>query len=410
MKKLLPYIILSGVLLIFNLFIVNAQINGVRVLMKDIYSNQKQNTLYDSIISEQECVSSIHNKDIFRMMHEGQINSPPIIKSIKTWNDAPHSGFTSLVRFQGKFFCVFREGLAHIGTEENLGKIRVIVSEDGNNWKSAALIREYKIDLRNPKLSVMPDGKLMIVCGGSGYCGTTLMEWHSRVMYSVDGENWTKPIRVKGIPLNNWIFGITWLGDTGFVVPRICKSDPATGRLLHNNTGLILFRTKDGLNYDQVSSLISSPVIECHEGGGCGEASIKFKDDSTMLIIVRLAEKGMLLFSKPPYQDFNEVEIKHSLGGASLHHFKDDLWLVGTRENVYERPEGREDTATILLLVDEQGNFKRLFEFPSGGDTSYPGIVIYDGKLWFTYYSSHEGRSAIYFSIIPFHEISKQIY
>ena len=33
---------------------------------------------------------------------------------------------------------------------------------------------------------------------------------------------------------------------------------------------------------------------------------------------------------------------------------------------------------------------------PSGGDTSYAGLVWHDGLLWVSYYSSHEGKSSIY--------------
>ena len=33
---------------------------------------------------------------------------------------------------------------------------------------------------------------------------------------------------------------------------------------------------------------------------------------------------------------------------------------------------------------------------PSAGDSSYPGLVWHDGLLWVSYYSSHEGKSAIY--------------
>ena len=33
---------------------------------------------------------------------------------------------------------------------------------------------------------------------------------------------------------------------------------------------------------------------------------------------------------------------------------------------------------------------------PSGGDTSYPGLVWHDGLLWVSYYASHEGKTSIY--------------
>ncbi|OQB35591.1 MAG: hypothetical protein BWY09_02248 [Candidatus Hydrogenedentes bacterium ADurb.Bin179] len=37
-----------------------------------------------------------------------------------------------------------------------------------------------------------------------------------------------------------------------------------------------------------------------------------------------------------------------------------------------------------------------VLELPSGGDTSYPGLVWYDGLLWVSYYASHEGKTSIY--------------
>jgi hypothetical protein len=39
---------------------------------------------------------------------------------------------------------------------------------------------------------------------------------------------------------------------------------------------------------------------------------------------------------------------------------------------------------------------------PSGGDCSYPGLAFFGGRLWVSYYSSHEGRTAIYLAIVRF--------
>ncbi|MET8233218.1 hypothetical protein ABZS77_21380 [Micromonospora sp. NPDC005298] len=33
---------------------------------------------------------------------------------------------------------------------------------------------------------------------------------------------------------------------------------------------------------------------------------------------------------------------------------------------------------------------------PSGGDTSYPGLVWHNDLLWVSYYSSHEERTCVY--------------
>ena len=42
------------------------------------------------------------------------------------------------------------------------------------------------------------------------------------------------------------------------------------------------------------------------------------------------------------------------------------------------------------------GKLTPVLTFPSGGDTSYPGMVWHDGLLWISYYSSHEGNTSIY--------------
>ena len=35
---------------------------------------------------------------------------------------------------------------------------------------------------------------------------------------------------------------------------------------------------------------------------------------------------------------------------------------------------------------------------PSGGDTSYPGLVEHEGSLWMSYYASEGGRSTVRFA------------
>ncbi len=37
-----------------------------------------------------------------------------------------------------------------------------------------------------------------------------------------------------------------------------------------------------------------------------------------------------------------------------------------------------------------------------GGDTSYPGLVWHDDRLWISYYSSHEGNARIYLAQLDF--------
>ena len=42
------------------------------------------------------------------------------------------------------------------------GALRVITSADGDEWESAALITSENSDLRDAKITVTPDGRLML--------------------------------------------------------------------------------------------------------------------------------------------------------------------------------------------------------------------------------------------------------
>src|SRR5262245_20234453 len=82
-----------------------------------------------------------------------------LVEVKKIWDAAPHNAFTDLVRYRDEWFCVFREGAAHVSLE---GALRVIVSPEGSKWNSAALITSTEGDLRDAKITITPSGKLML--------------------------------------------------------------------------------------------------------------------------------------------------------------------------------------------------------------------------------------------------------
>jgi len=82
-----------------------------------------------------------------------------LVEVRRIWDRAPHNAFTDLVRFHGEWLCVFREGAAHVSPD---GALRVIKSDDGKVWTSAALLTHPSGDLRDAKITVTPDGRLML--------------------------------------------------------------------------------------------------------------------------------------------------------------------------------------------------------------------------------------------------------
>jgi hypothetical protein len=99
--------------------------------------------------------------------------APALVRVARIWDAGAHNAFTDLIRWRNRWYCTFREPDAHVGGD---GRIRVLVSADGEAWTSAALIGEDRIDLRDPKLSITPDGPLDDRCGRLGLRGQALGE------------------------------------------------------------------------------------------------------------------------------------------------------------------------------------------------------------------------------------------
>ncbi|MCA9088271.1 MAG: exo-alpha-sialidase, partial [Planctomycetaceae bacterium] len=55
----------------------------------------------------------------------------------RIWDKAPHNAFTDLLFHEGRWYCVFREGSAHVSPD---GALRVLTSTDGEHWESLALV------------------------------------------------------------------------------------------------------------------------------------------------------------------------------------------------------------------------------------------------------------------------------
>jgi hypothetical protein len=297
---------------------------------------------------------------------------PEIVSVKKIWDRAPHNAFTDLIRWRDRWYCTFREAEGHVGGD---GKVRVLTSADGEAWESAGLIEEEGIDLRDPKLSVTPDGRLMVVAGGSVYRGTkTLRGRQPRVMFSDDGRSWTAPRRV--LKEGEWLWRVTWHDGKAYGVSYDTTPDwRAT-----------LYASPDGVRYD--------PVARLDVPGHPNETTLRFLADGEMVALVRREEGRGLAWvgrSRPPYTSWRWAETAHRVGGPNFLVLPDgSLWAAGRDSS---RPG---EARTVLARMALDGSFEPVLTFPSGGDTSYPGLVWHDGLLWVSYYASHEGKAAIY--------------
>lgn len=308
------------------------------------------------------------------------------IKVQQIWSeDSTYCSFTSLAQFKGKYYCSFREAYQHHGDSRipaSMGKARIIVSKDGKKWKSVTLIAKEGCDLRDPKLSVMPDGKLMVIMGGNMCEGRKIKSQWTYVAFSEDGEHFSElqPVVLDSQITGNreWIWHVTWHKGTGYGV--IYGSD------------FVTVKTTDGIHYDLLGRL-----EQPYRGS---EATVDFLSDGTMLLIARRKNPheavGGWAVSKPPYTDYEWKDMNIVLGGPDMIVLNDSTCILGSR-SLYSSEK------TMLFKGGADGNFEEVCILPSGGDdNSYTGMIIVGKELWVSYYSRHgRKKAAIYLAKMP---------
>ena len=317
------------------------------------------------------------------------------IQISKIWDKGEHNAFTDLIRFKNRFYCSFREGASHVGSKGKNGKVRILTSKDGKKWESIALLEVDGVDLRDPKLSVTPGQKIMVIMAGATFNENVIGELYPLVSFSgTSGKSFSTPeksiIDPAISPSKDWIWRVTWHKGVGYAINYQLKENGPNRSLLKRDAWLIyLMKTVDGNYFEKVAQL---DVLDLPN-----EATIRFDKNNTAYVLVRKEagdKMGVLAKSNFPYTNWEYTNLTFRLGGPNFIFYEKNKLIVGTR--LYEK-----SALTGILVTDLEGNILKTIKLPSGGDNSYTGLWLYKKKLWVSYYSSHEGKTQIYLAEIP---------
>jgi dienelactone hydrolase len=295
---------------------------------------------------------------------------PRLTEVRRIWSQAPHNAFTDLERVGQEWICVFREGAGHVSPD---GRIRVLMSPDGDVWKAVAQLQLPGADLRDPKLSRTPKGELLLTAVAA-YPASEPVRHQTHAWYSADGLAWSDAVAI-GEP-NIWLWRVSWHEGTAYGV----------GYSTVGERFVRLYRSDDGRRFEAL-------VPRLLENGYPNETSLGFESGDTMVALLRRdgdQDTARVGWARPPYTDWVWRDLGVRIGGPQWLRVPGHSWLAAAR--LYE-PAAR----TVLGWVDVgTSRFKEWLELPSGGDTSYAGMQWHEDQLWISYYSSHEARTSIY--------------
>lgn len=314
------------------------------------------------------------------LTHLASAQEARLVEVKKIWDKSNHCAFTDLTRFKGRWFCVFRESEAHVAPN---AVIRLLTSKNGEDWESASVIEMKDHDLRDPKLSVSPDGKWLEVLAGDTIREGNKPATSTRnfIVRSKDGVAWPRFDYVG--PDQEWLWRITWYKNKAYgVAYDVHPETRASGKYSSK-----LYRSEDGLKFDQLAAPLCEQV-------GSNEATIRFGKDGTAYVLQRRdgkagANTAFLGTSTAPYKEWTWKDLGVFFGGPNFIQIPDGRWIAAGRM-LRPNEAGKNVPRTVVCELDvDKGELHPLLDLPSGGDTSYAGLQYY-GYLWVSYYSTHD--------------------
>lgn len=318
-----------------------------------------------------------------------EADAPRIVWLKRIWDRGPWNGRGELIRFKGKWFCAFKDGLRHTNESvDELGRVgvRVITSEDTDTWTSVVWFQHKEVLFENASLRIAPGGRLMcLLCQDMPKGIADPQAWETKyarltnwVSFSEDGRTWTEPVPVRYhnaagrvVRLNREIFHPDCHDGTIYAIPRGCG----------------LWASKDGIHYRQIKLRSRTP-----EGARFArhETALRVRPDGEMIVLCRSHRPpGQIATSMPPYTHWSVREIPHAAHGPNFVILPDGrMWAAWRSTDEAGQPPYR----TVLYRMTRR-SYAPALTLPSGGDTSYPGMAWHAGHLWVSYYSSHESEA-----------------
>lgn len=306
----------------------------------------------------------------------------------RIYEDGWHNAFTDFQLFRGWYYVCFRNGLSHVSPE---GKAVVIASDDLVDWHRACVPINTTGDDRDPHMVATGD-RLYIYAGSvtrpapelTGNDAVRVVQ--TRCAVSEDGATWSEPRPVYRA--GYWLWGVGRANDRFYGLAYGNEPGDREGR----PTELHLVQSTDGLDWELVSVVTKNG----------SEATFRVTADGAMRVAIRGGDENRftMAVAKPPFTDWRLQDLGDVIPAPRLVEVGGREYVIG-RQHVRDPggpggpgdadgPERIVERRTSIWRVEEDG-VVHVLDLPSGGDTSYVGVVQQeDGALLLSYYSQHE--------------------
>lgn len=299
---------------------------------------------------------------------------------VKAWGDGRHNAFTDLVSWNGSYYLCFRHGASHGSVD---GEIRVMRSADLKVWEHCGTLNTLGDD-RDPHFAVKGD-TLFVYFGiwdlihQEGAATVDRGCVRSAFAATQDGETWSKPQSVYEPGF--WLWRVEVFDGVFYSAAYTARRPRTVPRELR------LLRSEDGLNWELASTIATENVS--------GETAMWTQPDGSLWALTRSNETSIgAIWSKsnPERTQWTNTATGVTIHSPAIARWNGRLFVAGRGFN-------EKDAVTRIWEIVDDTIIER-FTLPSGGDTSYPGLLVdpdslgsSEPGLFISWYSQHERDS-----------------
>ncbi|WP_100642162.1 hypothetical protein [Alteromonas facilis] len=284
-----------------------------------------------------------------------------------------HCAFTDLIHFKNSLWCCFREASTHVSGD---GYVVILQLDNEGLIVSRYKIKQPNTDLRDPKLSISPCGKLVLLAYARfSNSDNRTIRTQNQVWWSPNGLSWSSAINLG---MNGWwLWRIRWAQS---------QQSQAYGLAYNRRANQIDLYHGNPLRYMQkVKSGVLS--LSRHDKGYPNESDIHLDKKGKMWALVRRDAdtfSAQLGFANPPYTQWQWQDLTYYVGGPAWITWRDSMIVAGRAWT------GKHMVTRVWQLDRNNAKLIPLIDLPSAGDNSYPGLSIENDNLYVSYYSSHQ--------------------
>ncbi|MFL7870385.1 MAG: sialidase family protein [Anaerolineales bacterium] len=318
--------------------------------------------------------------------NRAQVDQDVVLETWDIANDGQHNSNTDMIEWQGQFYLAYVSSPYHFGNDASVMHIKR--SDDlGQTWEELSTFNPENDDIRDPKFAVIGNRLFLYALKNDSFVAEPYITVYS---YTEDGEAWAKFETIPG--LDGWLF---WRPKT------------QDGETFYNaaywweHGKSVLLKSNDGIDWEIVSTI--------NEGERNDETEIEFLSDGRMLATARLEyayyadgafgdKRGATLItvSEPPYENWTELtqSLVARLDGPYLFSYHDRVYAVGRYQPDLGKSGPLTDQGSIFsrkrtaLYEVHLDGLEYLTDLPSGGDTSYEGVILTGDTAYISYYTS----------------------